>query len=205
MGVAAHTAEGQAQAQARLAWGLPPCLPSPFPQCKSSTLLPPCPCPAPAPAPAPDAGKKLEAVEGQVGSSGRLGRFTAATGARKGEHASPAGAHAYACMHACMQQCSIPQHQPQMAFIPSAATAAVNPTPRRCPCCTCQLAYPCNLACLPARLPASADDGKLDQVVRDSARVAAEQIKGLSTQVGGWLSAQVGGFAVQIAGVAAAG
>lgn len=68
------------------------------------------------------AGKKLEAVEGQVSSSGRMGRFVgAAAAAKKG------------------------------------------------------------------------DEGKLEQVVRDTARVAAEQVKGLSTQVrgvipaGGWM------------------
>lgn len=33
--------------------------------------------------------------------------------------------------------------------------------------------------------PGPAEDGKLEQVVRDTARVATEQIKGLSTQVGG--------------------
>ena len=45
--------------------------------------------------------------------------------------------------------------------------------------------------------PGCADDGKLEQVVRDSARVATEQVKGLSTQVG----VRAGGRAVFLGGV----
>jgi hypothetical protein len=62
------------------------------------------------------------------------------------------------------------------------------------PCCVGQadpwllvlVFLPFNLPdCLPPTLAACpAEDGKLEQVVRDTARVAAEQIKGLSTQVG---------------------
>lgn len=98
------------------------------------------------------AGKKLEAVESQLSSSGRLGRFVAGAGAKKGGFTRWQGSR-----------------EPRQAWL-------------RMPSHLCSL----TLAALttPSALPAcTAEDGKLEQVVRDTARVAAEQVKGLSTQV----------------------
>lgn len=62
-------------------------------------------------------------------------------------------------------------------------------------CTACIPANPCLwLTFKPVpRLPCPpGEDGKLEAVVRDTARVASEQIKGLSTQVGGCGWAGVG-------------
>lgn len=118
------------------------------------------PPPPPSRATAPT-GKKLEAVEHQVSSSGRMGRFAGGQAVKKGELTNlPRIAR------------TIRSYAP-LCWSSGSLAACLGVPAIHLPDC-----LPPTLAACPA------EDGKLEQVVRDTARVAAEQIKGLSTQVG---------------------
>lgn len=143
-------------------------------------------------------GKKLEAVENQVSTSSRLGRFMAA-GGKKGEQllvTRGRGRERGRQVETCSLQHTHTHTRSnwtmwrmgfdRVMFCSAPFSAHEGGKLERGWCATrCLLLLTGCYSCPP--LPVG-EDGKLEGVVRDTARVAAEQIKGLSTQVRvGWV------------------